>query len=61
LAGCKQPELDWRRQYLLCRIQLADGVPVNRLAGRDQLMALAPATGQSVALAASANAPGGDF
>jgi TolA-binding protein len=40
------PEFKWRRQYLLCRIQLADQRPQDALANTTNLLALATATGQ---------------
>jgi TolA-binding protein len=40
------PELAWRRQFLACRLQLANGQPNDALAGVTNLVALAQAAGQ---------------
>jgi TolA-binding protein len=40
------PEFKWRRQYLLCRIQLADQRPRQALQNTTNLLTLAAATGQ---------------
>jgi hypothetical protein len=39
-------ELGWRRQYLICRAQLADGRPRDAWEGITNLLALAAASGQ---------------
>lgn len=39
------PELDWRRQFLICRIQLANDQPAEALAGVPNLLAAAAASG----------------
>lgn len=47
LPGQKlSPELDWRRQFLLGRLQLANDQPSEALAGITNLIALAAASGQ---------------
>jgi TolA-binding protein len=48
------PKLAWQRQYLLCRIQLADGRTNAALAGTTNLMALAADAAQTNLLAESA-------
>lgn len=40
------PDSDWRRQFLLCRVQLADDRASDALAGATNLLALAASTGQ---------------
>lgn len=48
-----KPELDWQRQYLLCRIQLAANRPADALAGSSNLLAVAESAGQRDLLAES--------
>ncbi|MCX6896796.1 MAG: tetratricopeptide repeat protein, partial [Verrucomicrobia bacterium] len=60
LAGQKlNPELDWRRQFLLCRIQLANDQPAEALAGATNLLALAAAAGKRDLQAETALLQGG--
>ncbi len=47
------PEFKWRRQYLRCRIQLADNHPKEALGSTTNLLALAAAAGQPQYLAES--------
>jgi len=52
LAGLQlSPELAWRRQFLTCRLQLADDEPAEALAGVTNLVALAAAAGGDRAVA----------
>lgn len=60
LAGQKlNAELDWRRQFLLCRIQLANDQPADALAGAASLGALASAAGKRDLQAETALLQGG--
>jgi TolA-binding protein len=47
------PEFQWRRQYLLCRIQMADRRPAEALTNSAHLLTLATLTGQRGLLAES--------
>lgn len=53
------PTLDWRRQFLWCRLQLATGHPAEALTGVTNLLALARTAGQRDLLAESAMLQGG--
>ncbi|HOX57935.1 MAG TPA: outer membrane protein assembly factor BamD [Candidatus Paceibacterota bacterium] len=56
-----KPLLAWQWQYLLCRIQQADGRPEAALQGTTNLLAMAADTGQSNLQAESAAFQGGLF
>lgn len=47
------PEFDWRRQYLLCEVQLGDGHPEQALSSSTNLIELARNTGKTTFLADS--------
>jgi len=60
LANVKlEPLLDWRRQYLLCRVQIAAGKLKEALAGAERLMTLAAETRQKESLTQSVELLGG--
>jgi len=60
LAGRKlNPESDWRRQFLQCRIQLANDQPADALAGVPTLRTLAAASGNRDLQAETALLEGG--
>src|SRR5579859_5047308 len=47
------PELDWRRQYLFCEVQLGDGHPDQALSSSTNLIELGRTTGKTTLLADS--------
>ena len=60
LAGMAlHPRLDWQRQHVLCRIQLAENRPEDALACSSNLLVLATNAGQAQLLADSAAFRGG--